>query len=56
MKDVFVPDNNKLEKAKDFETGAAPILSKSRIGVTFIAAGVAAGAYEAALKYTLERK
>lgn len=31
MNDVFVPDNNKLEKAKDFASGTNVILEHSRI-------------------------
>lgn len=54
--DVFVPDNNKLTKATDFVTGANVVLEKSRLSVAWIEAGIAAGAYEAALKYCLKRK
>lgn len=53
---VFVPDNNRLTHAKDFATGTNIVLEKSRLGVAWIEAGVAAGAYEAALKYCLQRK
>lgn len=55
LKDCFVPDKNKLEFAKDFATGTNAILEASRIVVAWMAAGLAAGAYEAALKYTLKR-
>ena len=55
MKDVFVPDSHRLANAKDFNSTNI-ILAKSRITVFYFAAGVAAGAYEAALKYTLKRK
>jgi acyl-CoA oxidase len=48
-----VPDHNRLEKAKDFNSGANKILEHSRIGVAWFGAGVACGAYEAALRYTL---
>jgi len=53
---VHVPDHNKLEKGKDFNTGAKSILLSSRIMVAWLCAGVAAGAFEAAHKYALERK
>jgi glutaryl-CoA dehydrogenase len=56
LENVFVPDHNKLEKATDFATGANLILEHSRIKVCWIAAGIAAGAYEAALKYALDRQ
>lgn len=55
MKDVFVPEKNRLAHALDFATGAATILKHSRLFVAFLATGIAAGAYEAAHKYTLER-
>ena len=53
---VFVPDHNKLAHANDFATGTNQVLEKSRLAVAWLAAGVAAGAYEAALKYCLQRK
>ena len=56
LKDVFVPDNNRLTKAKDFSSGTNAVLESSRLGVAWLGTGVAAGAYEAALKYTLNRK
>ena len=56
MKDVFVPDHNKLTHAKDFATGTNAVLEASRLSVAWLAAGIAAGAYEAALKYCLTRK
>ena len=55
MKDCFVPEKNKLEFAKDFATGTNAILEASRLVVAWMAVGLAAGAYEAALKYTLKR-
>jgi alkylation response protein AidB-like acyl-CoA dehydrogenase len=56
MKDVFVPEHNKLEHAKDFQTGTNAVLEASRLGVAWLAAGIAVGAYESALKYCLKRK
>ena len=52
IKDCFVPDHNKLTHSKDFESGTNKILAASRLMVAWMAAGVAAGAYEAAVKYT----
>ena len=49
MKDVFVPDHNKLTHAKDFATGTNAMLKTSRLAVAWQAAGIAAGAYEAAI-------
>jgi len=53
LKDAFVPDNNKLTKAKDFASGTNAVLETSRLVVAWMACGLAAGAYENALKYTL---
>jgi alkylation response protein AidB-like acyl-CoA dehydrogenase len=53
---VFVPDENRLEKAQDFQSGTNRILESSRVGVAWGIAGGAAGAYEAALRYALNRK
>jgi acyl-CoA oxidase len=56
MSDVFVPDENKLTHANDFATGTNAVLESSRLSVAWLAAGCAAGAYEAALRYCLNRK
>lgn len=56
MKDVFVPTKNKLTLATDFGTGTAQVLEASRLMVAWTATGLMTGAYEAALKYTLQRK
>lgn len=56
LDEVFVPEHNRLEKAKDFASGTSKVLEASRIVVAFVAAGLAAGAYEACLKYCLNRK
>ena len=55
MQDVFVPDNERFELATDFATGTKEVLQHSRIFVAWIAVGMAAGACEAAFKYTQER-
>ena len=56
LKDVFVPDNNRIENALNFFLSANRALAHSRLKVAWGAAGGAAGAYECALKYALERK
>ncbi|CDW72455.1 glutaryl-dehydrogenase [Stylonychia lemnae] len=55
LENVFVPDDNKLAKAEDFSYTNL-ILEHSRICVAWTATGIAVGAYEAALKYVLQRK
>lgn len=55
LDNCFVPDKNKLTHAKNFATGTNKILEASRLTIAWGAAGIAAGAYEAALKYTLNR-
>lgn len=55
FKDCFVPDNNKLTHSVDFATGTNRILEASRLIVAWTAAGLAAGAYEAAVRYTTKR-
>lgn len=56
LQDVFVPDNMRLNKAKSFATGTNAILEASRLGVAWMVVGCSVGAYEAALKYCLQRK
>lgn len=53
---VQVAPRNKLEFATNFATGTNKILEKSRLLCAWSTAGIAAGAYEAALKYVLERE
>jgi alkylation response protein AidB-like acyl-CoA dehydrogenase len=55
LDNCFVPDKNKLTYAKDFATGTNAILESSRLLVGWMACATAIGAYEAALKYCLER-
>lgn len=55
MNNVFVSDQNKLAKANDFATGVGKLLQHSRLFVAWLATGIAAGAYETAHKYALER-
>jgi alkylation response protein AidB-like acyl-CoA dehydrogenase len=56
MENVFVPDCNKLTLSKDFATGTNAMLERSRLSVAWMIGGLAAGAYESALKYCLQRK
>ena len=56
LTNVFVPENNRLAKATDFATGTNVILEHSRIKVAWCATGIAAGAYEAALRYAMQRQ
>ena len=53
MKDVFVPLNNKLTHSKNFAIDINKLLEATRLTVGWFAAGMAVGAYEAALKYCL---
>ena len=55
LKDVFVPDHNRMDKADDFNTGLNATLMASRLIITWIFAGQMAGAYEAAYKYAMQR-
>ena len=56
LKDVFVPDRNRLSKAENFETGLNTTLMSSRLVCTWGLAGASAGALEAAYHYTMNRK
>ena len=56
MDNVFVPDDMRLVKAKDFKSGTNAILRTSRLQVAFWCAGLMAGSYEAALNYCLARE
>jgi len=56
LNNVFVPDCNRLAKAKDFASGTNTVLEASRVYVAWMICGVACGAYEAALKYCLKRE
>jgi len=55
LENAFVPDDERFELAKDFATGTKDVLKHSRIFVAWMAAGIAAGACEAAFKYCTER-
>jgi len=55
LENVYVPAKNKLAHVKSFKD-TARVLGMGRYGVAWEAAGVAAGAFELALKYTKERE
>ncbi len=55
LKDVFVPDFNRLAKADDFEKGLNTMLMLSRLTITWIFAGAMSGAFEAAYHYSMKR-
>lgn len=44
-----------MANSVDFESGTGAVLAASRITIAWCAVGVAAGAYEAAVKYTVSR-
>jgi glutaryl-CoA dehydrogenase len=51
-----VPERNRLEKATDFASGTGVVLELSRLQIGWAATGIAAGAYEACVRYCSERK
>jgi acyl-CoA oxidase len=55
FRNVFVPDSNKLPGAKDFKN-TNDILRKSRMMISFVAAGAAVGCYDVTIDYLLKRK
>ena len=55
LRDVYVPAANRLAYVNRF-SDMAQVLGLGRYGVAWEAAGVAAGAFELALKYTKERE
>ena len=55
MKDIIVPESQKLPHAIDFQNGTNRILKHSRIFVCWVAAGIAMGAYDNAIQYTSKR-
>jgi len=56
LKDCFVPESNRLTHSYDFTTGLRELLMQSRISAGWASLGCQAGAYEACVKYCLERK
>ncbi|MES2134019.1 MAG: acyl-CoA dehydrogenase family protein [Bacteroidota bacterium] len=55
LTDCKVEETDRLQKANSFKD-TANVLRMTRAGVAWLAVGCARGAYEAALKYTRERK
>lgn len=55
LTDCEVEESDRLQKANSFKD-TANVLRMTRAGVAWLAVGCARGAYEAALKYTRERK
>ena len=55
LKDVFVPENNRLAKADSFDKGLNVVLMVSRLTITFITLGAMAGAFEHAYHYAMKR-
>ena len=55
LENVRIPVENRLEKVRSFKD-AAKVLMIGRTGVAWEAAGAASGAYDAALKYAMERE
>lgn len=54
LEGVRVPDDHRLERANSFRD-TSRVLRQTRAEVAWLAAGVAAGAYESALRYATER-
>ena len=55
LRDVRVPEANRLQKAESFRS-TADVLRVTRMGVAWQAAGCARGAFEHALRYTKDRE
>jgi alkylation response protein AidB-like acyl-CoA dehydrogenase len=56
LNNVVVSADQKLPKATDFGNGVNVILRHSRIFVCWVAAGIAMGVYDNAIKYVSNRK
>ena len=56
LNNVVVSAAQKLPKANDFATGTNVVLKHSRIYVCWVAAGIAMGVYDNAIKYISNRK
>ena len=56
LNNVIVDENQKLPKAVDFASGTNKILKSTRVSVCWLAAGVAMGVYDNAIKYVSNRK
>lgn len=56
LKDVFVPDRNKLAVGDDFASGVGRVLEESRILVAWQPVGAAMGIFDHCLQYLKARK
>lgn len=56
LDNVIVSASQKLPKATDFTTGTTVVLKHSRIHVCWIAAGIAMGVYDNAIRFISNRK
>lgn len=56
LNNVVVDESQKLPGAVDFATGTNKVLRHSRVGVCWVAAGIAMGVYDNAIKYISNRK
>lgn len=56
FKDTKVPKENRLAVGRNFQEGTAVILKHSRVFVCWMAAGIAQGVYDHALRYTSQRR
>jgi alkylation response protein AidB-like acyl-CoA dehydrogenase len=56
LNNVILNESAKLPKATDFAKGTNVVLKHSRLYVCWMAAGIAMGAYDHAIKYTTSRK
>lgn len=56
LNNTIVDESQKLPGATDFNKGTNTILKHSRVGVCWVAAGVALGVYDNAIKYVSNRK
>lgn len=56
LNNVVVSAEQKLPKATDFSNGTNVVLKHSRIYVCWVAAGIAMGVYDNAIKYVSNRR
>lgn len=56
LNNVTVKEESKLPLAVDFNKGTSVVLKHSRVLVCWIAAGIAMGVYDNAIRYISERK
>ena len=56
FEDVFMKEEHKLAKVKNFQVGANTVLKYSRPIVCWIALGICLGVYDNVIQYVRERK